>query len=170
MNLSKPLKLSLITGLILLAGILCFVILGKGNRSGSPSGFETLVIQSKSGQHTFRVEVARTMAEQEKGLMFRTEMAADQGMLFEMNNNTVTRFWMKNTLIPLDMLFLAADGTVRKIHANAVPKSLKAVSSGVPVQAVLEINGGKAKTLGLAVGDKVIHPYFKAAPPPPARK
>lgn len=161
MNLSKPLKIALVAGIVLLAGIYYAVTSQKATELPLPPGFEKLAIESKSGTHEFNVEIARTMAEQEKGLMFRTEMPADQGMLFTMGKNAVTRFWMKDTLIPLDMLFVSKNGVIRKIHANAVPKSLQPISSDEPVQAVLEINGGKAKDLGIAVGDKVVHPFFK---------
>jgi uncharacterized membrane protein (UPF0127 family) len=81
-------------------------------------------------------------------------------MLFEMGQEAITSFWMKNTLIPLDMLFIAKNGEIKTIHENAEPKSLTGISSEVPVYAVLEINGGRAKALGIKRGDQVIHPYF----------
>lgn len=124
---------------------------------------EALVIQSQTGRtHRFEVEIAATPEELEAGLMFRARMAPDHGMLFELHRTDVTRFWMKNTLIPLDMLFISADGTIRKIHGSAVPESLATVSSDAPVSGVLELNGGRAKELGIAAGDTVVHPYFEA--------
>ncbi len=122
---------------------------------------DKLVIVSKDGtKHNFEVEIAATNVDREVGLMFRDHMAPDHGMLFEMEQTAPTSFWMKNTLIPLDMLFIAPDGTIKTIHENAVPKSLTGISSEVPVSGVLELNGGRAKTLGIAVGDKVVHSYF----------
>ncbi len=122
---------------------------------------QKLVIVGKNGvKHDFQVEIAATPEEQEIGLMFRKKMAPDHGMLFEMNQTAPVNFWMKNTLIPLDMLFVAADGTITHIHANAVPEDLTAIPSDGPVSGVIEINGGLAKSLGIAVGDKVLHPYF----------
>ncbi len=122
---------------------------------------QELVIVSQNGvKHDFRVEIAATPQEQEMGLMFRTKMAPNHGMLFEMNRTAPVVFWMKNTLIPLDMLFVAPDGVITHIHANAIPQDLTAIPSGGPVSGVIEINGGRAKALGIAVGDKVLHPYF----------
>ncbi len=122
---------------------------------------QKLVIVGKNGvKHDFQVEIASTPQEQEMGLMFRTKMAPDHGMLFEMNQTAPVVFWMKNTLIPLDMLFVAPDGIIKHIHANAVPKDLTAIPSDGPVSGVIEINGGRAKALGIAVGDRVLHPYF----------
>lgn len=139
-----------------LAGTSYFVTSAHGG-----SHFEKLVIESKNGRHTIKIEVAATPVDQEIGLMFREHMDPDHGMLFAMGRTDVLSFWMKNTLIPLDMLFIAPDGTIKKIHENAEPKSLKGVSSEVPVSAVLELNGGRARALGIAEGDKVIHPYFR---------
>ena len=122
---------------------------------------EKLEIVSKGNvKHTFEVEIAATPVDREVGLMFRTHMEPDHGMLFEMEKTEVTGFWMKNTLIPLDMLFIAPDGTIKTIRENAVPKSLDAVSSDVPVNAVLELNGGRARALGITAGDKVSHSFF----------
>jgi uncharacterized membrane protein (UPF0127 family) len=120
-----------------------------------------VVVSSKDGtKHSFEVEIAATYVDREVGLMYRTEMAPNHGMLFEMDKNEVTNFWMKNTLIPLDMLFVAPDGTIKTIHANAIPKDLTALSSEIPVTGVIELNGGRAAALGIAVGDKVVHPFF----------
>ncbi|MCE9507817.1 MAG: DUF192 domain-containing protein [Alphaproteobacteria bacterium] len=146
--------------IVLVAGFYFSSVAQKGAR------LETLVIEGKlGGRHSFEVEIASTPAEEEIGLMFREQMAPDHGMLFEMGRTAKTSFWMKNTLIPLDMLFIAADGEIKTIHENAVPKSLEPLSSGVPVAAVLEINGGRARELGIRAGDRVIHPYFKGSQP-----
>lgn len=114
-----------------------------------------LTITSGKRQYAFRVEVARTAAEQSRGLMFRTRLGADRGMIFPMNPPRFASFWMKNTLIPLDMLFIRSDGTIANIAARAVPHSLEPVSSVEPVAAVLEIEGGRAAKLGLQPGDRV---------------
>jgi uncharacterized membrane protein (UPF0127 family) len=121
------------------------------------SGLEVipLTIASTSGRHAFRVEAARTGAEQEKGLMFRTAMGADEGMIFPMEPTRPASFWMKNTVIPLDLVFIGPDRRIESIAANAVPYSLTPINSKGPVSAVLELNGGRAARLGLAAGDRV---------------
>lgn len=108
-----------------------------------------LTISMAGKQHRFRVEVARTEAEQEKGLMFRTELPADGGMLFPFAKPKLASFWMKNTLIPLDMIFVRADGSIDRIAENTIPESLEPVVSGGEVAAVLELAGGTATRLGL---------------------
>lgn len=115
-----------------------------------------LTIKTASTSHKFRIEVARTEAEQARGLMFRNHLAPDEGMIFPMNPPRMASFWMKNTVIPLDMIFVRADGTIARIAAETVPYSLAPVSSGEPVAAVLEIAGGRAAELGIAEDDKVV--------------
>ena len=119
-----------------------------------------VIVTASGGVHRFTVEVARSRAEQERGLMFRDSLADDRGMLFDWGGMAPAAMWMKNTLIPLDMLFIDADGTILDIFANAVPGSLDVITAGVPVRAVLELNGGAAKRLGLKPGDRVRHPMF----------
>jgi uncharacterized membrane protein (UPF0127 family) len=119
-----------------------------------------LVIETRTGKHTFDIEIADTPEKLERGLMFRESLPPDGGMLFEMGQEGIVSFWMKDTPMPLDMVFIGADGTIRNIHENAVPKSLESISSDVPVKAVLEINGGRTRALGIAAGNKVFHPYF----------
>lgn len=114
-----------------------------------------LTIRTAKGQRAFRVEVARTPAQQEQGLMFRRELEPDSGMIFPMKPPRPAAFWMRNTIIPLDMVFIRADGTIARIAANTVPFSEATVESGEPVAAVLEIAGGRAAELGIAAGDKV---------------
>ena len=101
------------------------------------------------------VEMARTSQQQAKGLMFRTELAPDMGMLFPFPRPKPASFWMKNTVIALDLLFVRSDGTIESIAANAEPYSLDPISSGEPVAAVLELAGGRAAELGLKPGDTV---------------
>ncbi|MFO1089694.1 MAG: DUF192 domain-containing protein [Hyphomicrobiales bacterium] len=124
---------------------------------------EPLTIETAAGaKHRFTVEVASTREQQETGLMFRTELAPDRGMLFDWSGMYPAAMWMKNTLIPLDMLFIDADGTILDIEENLRPESLDVVSAGVPVRAVLELAGGSAKRLGLKVGDRVRNRIFTA--------
>jgi uncharacterized membrane protein (UPF0127 family) len=123
-----------------------------------------LTIVSANGRHRFKVEVAETPAQMEQGLMFRTSLAPDAGMLFIYPQPTVATMWMKNTLIPLDMLFVDAQGRIVNIHQRAVPQSLDVISAAAPVRAVIELNGGTAARLGIEPGDKVLHSAFSDTP------
>lgn len=127
------------------------------NPALSPAGLDLVPLTVKSGSktHKFTVEMARSSQEQAQGLMFRTELAPDAGMLFPFPTAKPASFWMKNTVISLDLLFIRADGTVESIAANAVPYSLDPISSGEPVAAVLEIAAGRAAELGIKPGDTV---------------
>ena len=127
----------------------------------SAAGLEqvALTIASSNGQHRFTVEVARTPEEQARGLMFRNEVPADRGMIFPYDPPVQVSFWMKDTLIPLDMLFIGPDGKIGRIAASTVPMSLDPVPSIDPVAAVLEIGGGRAGELGIKEGDKVSWPH-----------
>jgi uncharacterized protein len=127
-------------------------------RSG---GLEALQIVTATGTHDFQVEIARDEASRARGLMDRRFMPADHGMLFEFDREAPEAFWMKDTYIPLDMIFISRAGVVTNIVANAEPLSERAIPSGPPCMAVLELNGGAAATIGLKVGDKVRHPFFK---------
>jgi uncharacterized membrane protein (UPF0127 family) len=117
-----------------------------------------LSIATKRGVRHFAVEMARTENEQARGLMFRTVVPKGTGMLFPMSPPRPAGFWMKNTLIPLDMVFIRADGTIARIAANTVPQSLDVVDSGEPVVAVLELAGGAAAAQGIAANDRVRWP------------
>lgn len=114
-----------------------------------------LTVTSKGKVHRFRVEVAATRAEQAQGLMFRTAMGRDEGMIFPMNPPRPAAFWMKNTVIPLDIIFVAPDGRIANIAAQTVPYSEVSLPSMGPVKAVLELNGGQAAELGIGPGDLV---------------
>ena len=120
----------------------------------------SLVIVTANREIKFDIELATNDAERERGLMFRKQLGAYEGMLFDFYKEMPVSFWMKNTLIPLDMAFIAGDGTIKNVHANAVPMSTDTIPSGYPVRAVLEINGGSAALLGIRPGDKVKHPIF----------
>ena len=122
----------------------------------------TAEIVSKSGVHVFAVEMAVTPEEQAKGLMFRKQLPEGQGMLFDFHREQPTSFWMKNTYVPLDMIFIRADGRILRIAENTVPLSETLVPSGGPVLAVLEVVAGTAKKLGIAAGDRVAHPIFNS--------
>ena len=124
----------------------------------SPAGLDQipLTVTSAEGQvHRFVVEVARTPEEQARGLMERQSLAPDRGMLFPYQTPQAVAFWMKNTLIPLDMVFIAPGGRILRIEANTVPLSLEPVGSGEAVEAVLELAGGRSAELGIAAGDRV---------------
>ena len=128
--------------------------------NADPMDVTPLSITSEETVHTFSVEVADDSDEISFGLMERESMDPDKGMLFDFNPPREPAMYMKNTLIPLDMLFIAEDGTIEMIARNTVPGSLRTISPGVPVRAVLELNGGQAANLGIQPGDSVQHPLF----------
>lgn len=114
-----------------------------------------LTVETAAGPRRYRVAVARTPEEQARGLMFRESMPADEGMIFPMDPPRPASFWMKNTILPLDMIFIRADGTIAHVAERTVPYSLDTVDSGEPVAAVLELNAGAAAAAGMAPGDRV---------------
>jgi uncharacterized membrane protein (UPF0127 family) len=122
-----------------------------------------VMVKSAKGRHTFHVEVARTPAEQSRGLSFRKGLAKDGGMIFtpypeDGGPPREASFWMKDTSMALDIIFIRADGTIARIARNAAPLSVNPILSGEPVAAVLEILGGRAAELGIAEGDQVSWP------------
>jgi uncharacterized membrane protein (UPF0127 family) len=124
------------------------------------AGRETLEIASKSGVHAFSVEIAATEAEREKGLMYRKELPEGRGMLFDFHREQEVGFWMQNTYIPLDMIFIRGDGRILRIAENTKPLSTRIIPSNGPVRWVLEVIGGTAAKLGIAPGDRVASPAF----------
>jgi hypothetical protein len=123
---------------------------------------ESLAIVTQGGQRqSFQVEVARNDADRAQGLMFRRSMAPDRGMLFDFGRTEPVSMWMQNTYLPLDMLFIRADGSIARIAANTEPLSTRTIPSGEPVLAVLELNAGTAAKLGIKPGDRIEHPLFK---------
>lgn len=114
-----------------------------------------VTINAAGKAHVFNVEVARTDEEQDRGLMFRTSLPADGGMIFPFKKPRIGIFWMKNTPIPLDMIFIRADGSIDRIAENTIPESLEPVVSGGEVSAVLELAGGTAARLGIDETAKV---------------
>ena len=122
---------------------------------------EKLVIVTHDGQrHDFTVEIAMTSEQQMTGLMFRPSVPADGGMLFDWGSERDMAMWMKNTIAPLDMLFINGDGTIRAIAENTVPQSLAPIPSHGPVRAALELAAGTAERLDIRVGDKVLQRIF----------
>jgi uncharacterized membrane protein (UPF0127 family) len=115
----------------------------------------TVVVDTGERKITFRVELARTEPEREKGLMYRDHLAADAGMLFLFERASVQTFWMKNTLIPLDMIFISTDHVIVGVVASAQPLTLTARNVNEPSQYVLEIGGGLAARLGIHAGERV---------------
>jgi uncharacterized membrane protein (UPF0127 family) len=121
---------------------------------------DKVTIKGDWGQASFTVDVADDIQERAKGLMFVEAMPTLAGMLFVYDRPQSVSFWMKNTLIPLEMLFAAPDGEILKIHENAVPGDLTPIPGGDGVQMVLEINGGLSRRLGIVAGDVMQHPSF----------
>lgn len=144
---------------------LCLVIAlclpATGFAQANADATRQLTIVARDGKsHVFHIELALTPQQQQHGLMGRTEMAKDAGMLFYFGAEQERGFWMKNTLIPLDMLFIRKDGTIGRVHDSAKPNDLTGIRSEGPAAAVLELNGGTAKKLGIVAGDTVHHPFF----------
>jgi uncharacterized protein len=114
-----------------------------------------LCIQTASKTRSFIVEIAETSPQQAKGMMFRTELSDDRGMIFPFREKRMASFWMKNTVIPLDIIFIREDGSIENIAENTIPYSTDPVQSTAPVSAVLELRGGLTSELGITAGDKV---------------
>ena len=126
----------------------------------APLSPDSVEIDTVSGPHSFAVEVMRTQAELEKGLMFRRHMAPDAGMLFDFGPPQRVSMWMKNTYLPLDMVFIGKDGRVVSVKQNAEPLSERIIPSGGEITGVLELNAGIAERIGVKAGDQVHHPMF----------
>jgi uncharacterized protein len=148
---------------VALAALLALVIFFAASVGFTAQGGEldSLEIVTATGRHAFQVEIANNDATRERGLMDRRYMAPDHGMLFEFDRAEPVAFWMKNTYIPLDMIFIAPSGVVTHIAANAEPLSERVIPSGGPSIGVLEVNGGVAASIGVKVGDRVRHPFFR---------
>jgi uncharacterized membrane protein (UPF0127 family) len=144
--------------------VLAFLILAVAVRAPARAdeALEQLVIVTAGGPKTFSVEVMRNDEDRARGLMFRRYLPPDRGMLFDFAGEQQVAMWMKNTLIPLDMVFIRKNGTIARVAENAEPESTRTISSGEPVLGVLELNGGTAAKLGIKAGDHVQHPLFRA--------
>jgi uncharacterized membrane protein (UPF0127 family) len=130
------------------------------------AGNGTLVLKTDSGPHSFNIELATTPAERALGLMYRRTLPVDAGMLFLYDKPQPLTMWMRNTFIPLDMVFIGADGKVHRIESRTEPFSTQIISSEGNVQGVLELNAGTAASIGLKAGDEVVYPGLNGAPKP----
>jgi uncharacterized protein len=128
--------------------------------SAQAANIQPLEIVTKSGVQVFSVEMATTEEEKTTGLMYRKELPDGRGMLFDFSPEQQVSMWMKNTFIPLDMIFIRADGRILRIAEDTEPQSTKIISSGGPAKGVLEVIAGTAKKYGIAPGDRVAHPLF----------
>jgi uncharacterized protein len=151
----------LVSSLFWLA-LLLVAIAGMLFSGDSSRGFrkDTLAIEVSGKTHPFRIELAETPAQLERGLMRRTEIASDEGMLFLFPPEHVPHMWMKDTLLPLDMLFADNDGKIIHIAEDAKPGSLEIISPNRYVRAVLEVPAGTARALRIRTGDRLVHPAF----------
>lgn len=144
--------------------VLLWLLLAPGAVLAEPER-EDLVVRAADGtEHALRVELALTPEQHARGLMFRETLAQDEGMLFHWPREQTLSMWMKNTLIPLDMLFLRSDGTIMHIHRRAIPFSTRAIRAPRRGRGVLELRGGTADRLGIAVGDRVVHRLYPNPP------
>ena len=137
----------------------CSARAGRAARSHAAE-LQPLEIVTKSGVRSFSVELAVTDAELDRGLMFRTELPEGRGMLFDFKRDQPISMWMKNTPLSLDMIFIRSDGTIVRI-ARTPRRCRPSYQSGAPARAVLEVIGGTARKLGIAPGDRVVHPMFR---------
>ena len=149
-------------GLMMRSVFVALLFLFSGLASlASAQGSETfdqeplIIMNSKGSQHRFTVELALDNGQRQQGLMYRKTMAADAGMLFDFGTDRDVTMWMRNTVLPLDMLFINADGSIHHIHHDAVPYSESIISSRGPIRFVLELNAGTAAKLGINPGDRV---------------
>lgn len=138
--------------------LLALVFVAACSSGAGTAAEDRAILHTSTGDYSFKIEIADDNEERARGLMFRTELAPDAGMLFDYGQEQLASFWMQNTVIPLDMIFIGADGVVKNIHVNARPLDTTSIPSGVPVRFVLEIPGGRSREIGLKVGDTLDHP------------
>jgi uncharacterized membrane protein (UPF0127 family) len=145
--------------------VLCVVLGGMvaAQADGSPVRFaeSSLVVHAASGAHPFKVEMAVNDAQRALGLMYRRDLAPDRGMLFDFGREIYISMWMRNTFIPLDMLFIGADGRIDFIRERTTPQSLETIEAPARNRAVLEVAAGTVARLGIRVGDRVDHAIFR---------
>jgi uncharacterized protein len=153
---------------LLVASLVATAALAQGDEPKGPQPElpkEKLVIVTHDGkQYPFNVEMAATDKQQQTGEMFRTAIPDDGGMLFDWGKPKPTEMWMKNTLVPLDMVFINQDGTIQSIAEDTVPRSLAVIDAGAPVRAALELNAGTTAKFGIKVGDSVKQRIFGNGP------
>jgi uncharacterized protein len=155
---------------LLSAFFLLFVAVLAGGPADAQTGPQPrlrttpLVLTTVTGQHRFTVEMALTDEQRAIGLMFRENVPADEGMLFDFGRDDVVAMWMRNTIVSLDMVFIRADGTVAHVAERTTPQSLDIVSSRTPVRAVLELAAGTARRIGLRPGDRARNVIFGNGP------
>jgi uncharacterized membrane protein (UPF0127 family) len=148
---------------ILAVSVFSVLLLSSVASASKAPATQILSIDADKGATTFQVEVVREEKDRNRGLMFRKHMATDHGMLFDYDPPVDIAFWMKNTIIPLDIIFIGADGRIIRIAENTTPFSLAHIPSGGPARGVLEINGGLSAKLGIGPGDVVHHSLFQNA-------
>jgi uncharacterized protein len=146
----------LVAGWAIVAGLLLWAPLAPANAASQ----DTIEIVTRTGVHAFSVELATNAAERAVGLMYRKALPEGHGMLFDFHEDQPVQFWMHNTYISLDMIFIAGDGRVMRVAENAKPMSDDLIPSGRPVRAVLEVIAGTARKLGIAAGDRVTGSFF----------
>jgi uncharacterized membrane protein (UPF0127 family) len=147
-----------------LTSVVIAVLCGAAAPALAPLPLTTVVIEADHGPVIFKAEIAADPASQERGLMFRKSMPANTGMLFDFHSPHYENFWMKNTALPLDLIFIRPDGTISSIAPDAVPFSEVTIPSAEPVRAVLEINAGRAAALGIEPDQHVHNAIFGNAP------
>ena len=146
--------------LLVVMGLLSPAAQASAKESLDTQKLQAVTVVTQNGNQTFTAEFANTPAQRARGLMFRTRLPERQGMLFDFGRDQEIRMWMKNTLIPLDMIFIQSDGRIHRIEQNTKPESLRVISSNGPARAVLEMRAGTSKKYSLAPGDRIINPLF----------
>lgn len=159
-------KLKFVFAVVLSVTLLCasFAFPARAQPQPTLPQSDLVIVTSGKGPQRFTVELADNDQSRSRGMMFRQSMAPDAGMLFDFRQEQMASFWMRNTLIPLDMIFIRADGTILNIHQRAIPRDETGINSAGPVRAVLEVNGGTASRLGIKAGDRVQHAIFGNPP------
>lgn len=159
--MSLAAKRSLIRSIGLSAVIICLASMVATAQSPPRLSETAIAIEASGKRFEFQVELAVTPAERARGLMFRASLAEDHGMLFDFGHPQPVAMWMRNTYIPLDILFIRGDGSISRIARDAQPLSDTIIDSTEPVRAVLELRGGRTAKLGIKPGDRVLHPLFE---------
>jgi uncharacterized membrane protein (UPF0127 family) len=145
----------------LIAAFIAFACLWAVMPQAHAQSLTPLTVETSSGSHRFMVEIADNNASRAQGLMYRRELAADRGMLFDFHQEQNVSFWMQNTYVSLDIIFVGTDGVVRRIEEKATPLSERMIDSGTPVQFVLEVPAGTSARLGIKRGSRVKHAIIK---------